>query len=150
MESRPEDESIEQLESIDISVSRYQVNKDKTCHPKYLQQAVTTHQSIYIQVMFFVMFVIMLLSYVPSLTIVLMLYNDHKQNFSVFDVEENTMDINLFFSFHVSYLISSATNPYIYSLFDREFRDWIYKTLSMNSKFRREKWRKRKKYSEFQ
>lgn len=122
MKYRPENESVEQLESIDISVSGSQVNKDKTCYPRYLLQAVTTHQSYYIHVMFFVMFVIMLLSYIPSLTIVLMLYNDHNQKFSVFDVEVNAMDINLFFSFHVSYLISSAANPYIYSLFDREFR----------------------------
>lgn len=122
MESRPGDESIEQLESIDISVSRLQVNKDKTCYPKYLLQTVRTHHSLYIHVMFFVMFVIMLLSFVPSLTIVLMIYNDHTQNFSLFDVEEHTMDINLFLSLKVSYLISSAANPYIYSLFDREFR----------------------------
>lgn len=122
MESRPEDESIGQLEPIDISVSRLQVSKDKTCYPKYLLQTVRTHQSLYIHVMFFVMFVIMLLSYIPSLAIVLMIYKDHAQNFSVFDVEEHTMDINLFFSFQVSYLISSAANPYIYSLFDREFR----------------------------
>lgn len=74
--------------------------KDKTCHPKNLLQAVT----LYIHVMFFVVFIIMLLSYVPSLTIVLMLYSDHKQNFLVFDGEENTMDINLFSSFHVLYL----------------------------------------------
>lgn len=115
-------EQKEQPQNIHMLTSRSWINTDDNPHPEVLPLAVTRHQSLTIHVMFIVMFLVMFLAYIPSLVLAIMVYNNLQDNSWWVHEEESDLKVNIFLLLKTTYLISSAANPYIYSLFDKSFK----------------------------
>lgn len=115
-------EQKEQPQNIHMLTSRSWLNRDDNPHPEVLPLAVTRHQSLTIHVMFIVMFLVMFLAYIPLLVLAIMVYNNLQDNSWWVHEEESDLKVNIFLLLKTTYLISSAANPYIYSLFDKKFQ----------------------------
>lgn len=110
-------------QNIETSAKADPVSRKKDAIQNIPLRTAFRKHSISIHLMFFVMFIIMFVSYIPSLTIALILYNDHKPDNLWVSEGQNALDVNVSFIFQTSFLLSSAINPYIYSLFDRKFQN---------------------------
>ena len=84
------------------------------------------NQSASIQVMFLVMFLVMLVAYLPPLAFTLLSYNQWELNVLWISQERDAI-VNLYFQVRNCNLLSNVANPYIYSLFDRKFRSFLFK-----------------------
>lgn len=122
LDSSSEFEQKEQPQNTLMLTSRSRLNRNDNPHQEVLPLAVTRHQSISIHVMFIVMFLIMVLAYIPSLVVAIIVYNNLQDNSWWVHKEESDLKVNMFLLLKTTYLISSAANPYIYSLFDKKFQ----------------------------
>lgn len=122
LNSSSEFEQKEQPQNTLMLTSRSRLNRNDNPHQEVLPLAVTRHQSISIHVMFIVMFLIMVLAYIPSLVVAIIVYNNLQDNSWWVHEEESDLKVNMFLLLKTTYLISSAANPYIYSLFDKKFQ----------------------------
>lgn len=122
LDSSSEIEQKEQPQNTLMLTSRSRLNRNDNPHQEVLPLAVTRHQSISIHVMFIVMFLIMVLAYIPSLVVAIIVYNNLQDNSWWVHKEESDLKVNMFLLLKTTYLISSAANPYIYSLFDKKFQ----------------------------
>ncbi|XP_078312785.1 uncharacterized protein LOC111132688 [Crassostrea virginica] len=102
--------------------SNRNVNSGRT---RFLRE-VYRNQSASIQVMFLVMFLVMLVAYLPPLAFTLLSYNQWELNVLWISQERDAI-VNLYFQVRNCNLLSNVANPYIYSLFDRKFRSVLFK-----------------------
>ena len=102
--------------------SNRNVNSGRT---RFLRE-VYRNQSASIQVMFLVMFLVMLVAYLPPLAFTLLSYNQWELNVLWISQERDAI-VNLYFQVRNCNLLSNVANPYIYSLFDRKFRSFLFK-----------------------